>query len=111
MIRAIVGPNCSEDIKLETIASMSRARINGLALTTRLIARHDALQKLGDVTCPTLAMAGAQDGETPPAYAYAIAQMIPGASATIIPNAGHIVNLENPAPVTARLRFFLDHGL
>jgi 3-oxoadipate enol-lactonase len=111
MIRAIVGPDCSEDIKLEAIAAMSRARINGLALTTRLIARHDALDKLSNITCPTLAMAGAQDGETPPAYAHAIAQLIPGASATIIPNAGHIVNLESSGPVTARLRFFLDHGL
>ncbi len=111
MIRAIVGPDCPEEIKVETITSMSRARTNGLALTTRLIADHDALDKLANITCPTLAMAGAQDAETPPAYAYAIAQMIPGASATIIPNAGHIVNLENHAPVTARLRFFLDHGL
>ncbi|AKS46141.1 Pimeloyl-ACP methyl ester carboxylesterase [Octadecabacter temperatus] len=111
MIRAIVGPNCSEDVKLATIKSMSRARINGLALTTRLIAHHDAVDKLGDITCPTLAMAGADDAETPPAYAYAIAQMITGASATIIPNSGHIVNLENPTPVTARLRFFLEHGL
>ena len=111
MIRAIVGPDCSEDIKLEAIASMSRARINGLALTTRLIARHNAVDKLPNITSPTLVMAGAQDAETPPAYAYAIAKMIPGASATIIPRAGHIVNLENPEPVTARLRFFLDHGL
>jgi 3-oxoadipate enol-lactonase len=111
MIRAIVGPDCLEDIKLNTIASMSRSRNNGLALTTRLIARHDALDKLPSITCPTLTMAGAQDGETPPAYAHVIAQMIPGASVSIIPNAGHIVNLENPAPVTARLRFFLDHGL
>ncbi len=111
MIRAIVGPDCPEQIKLDTIASMSRARINGLALTTRLIAQHDALDKLPKITCPTLAMAGAQDAETPPAYAHAIAQMVPGASATIIPTAGHIVNLENPVPVTARLRFFLDHGL
>lgn len=111
MIRAIVGPDCSEDIKLEAIASMSRARINGLTLTTQLIARHNAVNKLPNITSPTLVMAGAQDAETPPAYAYAIASMIPGASATIIPKAGHIVNLENPEPVTARLRFFLDHGL
>jgi pimeloyl-ACP methyl ester carboxylesterase len=111
MIRAIVGPDCSEEIKLATIESMSRSRINGLMLTTRLIAYHDAVKKLAKITCPTLAMAGADDAETPPAYAHAIAQMVSGASATIIPNAGHIVNLENPAPVTARLRFFLEHGL
>ncbi|MGC1505605.1 MAG: alpha/beta fold hydrolase [Sulfitobacter sp.] len=111
MIRAIVGPDCPENIKLAAIAAMSRGRINGLALTTRLIAQHDAVDVLPNITCPTLAMAGAQDGETPPAYAHAIAQLIPGAGTTIIPNAGHIVNLENPESVTARLRFFLEHAL
>ena len=111
MIRAIVGPDCSEDIKLAAIASMSRARLNGLALTTRLIADHDAIDKLPAFACPTLAMAGSLDAETPPAYAYAIASLIPNASLTIIPNAGHIVNLENPDSVTARLKFFLEHAL
>lgn len=111
MIRAIVGPACSEEIKLDTIASMSRARTNGLALTTRLIADHNALEKLGDITCPTLVMAGADDAETPPAYTHAIASRIAGAHVTIIPKAGHIVNLEAPDAVTARLQFFFDHAL
>lgn len=111
MIRAIVGPHCSEEVKLSTIASMSRARPTGLALTTRLIAHHDAVAKLSDITCPTLVIAGADDAETPPAYAYAIASRIAGASVTIIPKAGHIVNLEAPEMVTERLRFFFDHAL
>lgn len=111
MVRAIVSPDCSEDIKLAAIASMSRARLNGLALTTRLIAEHDALDKLPAIACPTLTMAGSLDAETPPAYAHAIANLIPNAQVAIIPNAGHIVNLENPDPVTVRLQFFLDHAL
>lgn len=111
MIRAIVGPDCSEAIKLDTIAAMARARLSGLALTTRLIADHDALDVLGAIRCPALVMAGAEDAETPPAYAYEIARRIPGASATVIPQAGHIVNLENPGAVNARLRFFLETAL
>lgn len=111
MIRAIVGPTCSEETKLEAISAMSRSRVNGLALTTRLIADHDALQKLSKINCSTLVMAGADDGETPPAYAHTIASYIPNASVTIIPNAGHIVNLENPTSVNKRLRFFLENAL
>jgi 3-oxoadipate enol-lactonase len=111
MVRAIVGPDCSEDTKREAIAAMSRSRSSGLALTTRLIADHDALNILSQITCPTLVMAGEKDEETPPAYAYEIAQRISGASVTIIPNAGHIVNLENPKAVNTRLRFFLENGL
>jgi pimeloyl-ACP methyl ester carboxylesterase len=111
MIRAIVGPTCSENTKLECIAAMSRAKISGLALTTRLIANHDALDVLEKISCPTLVMAGFDDGETPPDYAYEIARRIPKASVTIIPNAGHIVNLENPEAVNERLRFFLERSL
>ncbi|MBK0329006.1 alpha/beta fold hydrolase [Rhodobacteraceae bacterium F11138] len=111
MIRAIVGPDCPEKVKMAAIQSMSRSRANGLALATRLIAGHDALEQLCRITCPVLTLAGAQDGETPPSYAYEIAARIGAASVTIVPQAGHIVNLENPDPVTARLAFFLEHGL
>lgn len=111
MIRAIVGPDCPEKVKLAAIQSMSRSRANGLALSTRLIAGHDGLEQLSRIACPALAIAGAQDGETPPSYAYEIAARIGAASVTIIPKAGHIVNLENPDPVTSRLAFFLEHGL
>lgn len=111
MVRAIVGPDCSDDAMAAAIAAMSRARISGLYLATRLIADHDALDVLGSINCPALVVAGADDGETPPAYAYEIASRIPGASATVIPGAGHIVNLENPAAINTRLQFFLDHKL
>lgn len=111
MVRAITGPRCSGPALNEAIAAMSRARKSGLALTARLIGDHDALEKLGDINCPVLVMAGADDAETPPAYAHAIASLVPGAQVTIIPDAGHIVNLENPAAVNARLGFFLEHYL
>lgn len=108
MIRAIVGPDCSEEIKLEAIAAMSRAQRAGLELTTKLIARHDALDALLKISCPALVMAGEADAETPPAYANEIASRIPNAEVTIIPNAGHIVNLENSNAVTKRLSMFFD---
>lgn len=111
MVRAIVGPDCSEDIKLECIDAMSRSSISGLALTTRLIADHDALDVLNKISCPTLVMAGIEDAETPPVYAYEIAKRISGASVTIIPKAGHIVNLENPEAVNTRLQFFFEQSV
>lgn len=111
MVRAIVGPKCPEAVTIEIIASMSRARVSGLKLTTKLIAEHDAIDVLASIQCPTLVMAGQDDMETPPAYAFEIAKRIPGASVTIIADAGHIVNLEKPVQVTKRLEFFLEHQL
>ena len=53
-------------------------------------------------------MAGADDGEKPPAYAEAIATAVPKGELFVVPDAGHLANLENPAEVTARLAVLLD---
>lgn len=111
MVRAIVAPDAPEAAVEAAMAAMGRASRAGLDLTTRLIARHDALELLPHIGCPTLVMAGEHDRETPPAYAWEIARRIQGANLTIIPNAGHISNLEAPEAVSARLRVFLEHGL
>lgn len=111
MVRAIVGPQATPAAIAAADQAMGRASRKGLEFATRLIARHDALDLLPAITCPTLAMAGAQDAETPPAYAREIAVRIPGANLSIIPGAGHISNLEAPEAVTARLHTFLTHGL
>ena len=111
MVRAIVGPDCPEDKIQQAIDAMSRAQHSGLTLTTHLIANHDALEALPKITCPVLAMAGAQDAETPPAYAFEIAQRVINGHVSVIPDSGHISNIENPQAVTERLRVFLDHQL
>ncbi len=111
MIRAIVGPQAPEAAIQVAHGSMTRASREGLEYAVRLIARHDALDQLPLIACPVLVMAGAEDGETPPAYAREIANRIPGANLSIIPNAGHIANLEAAEAVTERLRVFLTHGL
>ena len=111
MIRAIVGPQTPEITIQAALGAMTRGTRQGLNYAVRLIARHDALDQLPLITCPVLVMAGANDGETPPAYAREIANRIPGANLSIIPNAGHIANLEAAQAVTVRLRVFLTHAL
>jgi pimeloyl-ACP methyl ester carboxylesterase len=49
-------------------------------------------------------MVGAEDTETPEAYARAIAERIPGARLVVIPKAGHLANVEAPEAVNAELR-------
>lgn len=107
MVTAIVGPKCPADVVAEATAAMTRAQRSGLMLTTRLIADHDALADLPKIACPVLAMAGADDGETPPAYAEAIAGRVPKGELYVVPDAGHLANLENPVAVIGRLADFL----
>jgi 3-oxoadipate enol-lactonase len=56
---------------------------------------------------PTLVLAGEADGIVPPDEARAMAQLIPGARLTVIPGAGHLPPVEQPAATTAALREFL----
>jgi len=56
---------------------------------------------------PTLVLVGAEDALTPPAEAATMAAAIPGARLDVIPQAGHLANLENPAAANAALGAFL----
>jgi 3-oxoadipate enol-lactonase len=66
----------------------------------------DFRSELIGVTAPTLVVVGAQDPATPPDQAEAIAEGIPGARLVVIPDAAHLVNVEQPEAFN---RAVLDH--
>jgi pimeloyl-ACP methyl ester carboxylesterase len=82
---------------------MQRVRMEGLmdALTT--ITSHDTRAILPTISAPTLVVVGADDDETPPTYAQAIADLVPGARLVVIPGAGHLLNLEAPEALNAAI--------
>jgi 3-oxoadipate enol-lactonase len=53
--------------------------------------------KLPSIKVPVLILGGARDKGAPPEALAEAAKKIPGASHAVIPDAGHITNLENPA--------------
>jgi 3-oxoadipate enol-lactonase len=57
---------------------------------------------------PTLVLVGEADGLTPPDQARAMAQLIPGARLTVIPGAGHLPPVEQPAATTDAIREFAE---
>ena len=107
MIRSIVGPACSEAVKIDAIDAMMRATASGLMLTTKLIGQHDALDVLKDIRARTFVMVGENDGETPVAYSEALASKIKDAELSVIRNAGHLSNLENALQFNNDLQNFL----
>ena len=52
--------------------------------------------ELGSINAPTLVLVGSDDPATPPSDAQAIAGGIPGARLTVVPNAAHLLNVEQP---------------
>jgi pimeloyl-ACP methyl ester carboxylesterase len=77
------------------------------ALQARACAAHDALDRLGTLSVPTLVVGGSDDRLTPPAQAVVLARAIPAAELAIFPGAGHLPYLEAPAAFAARVLEFL----
>ncbi|GGV70760.1 hydrolase [Streptomyces griseoloalbus] len=66
--------------------------------------RADASGVLRTARCPTVVLAGARDTLCPPAFHQAIADSVPGAALTLLPEAGHLLPWQQPEAVTAALR-------
>ena len=66
------------------------------AASCQAVARVDWLDRLAQVRCPTLVIAGARDAGAPPAMGQAIADRIPGARMHVIEDASHLSVLETP---------------
>jgi pimeloyl-ACP methyl ester carboxylesterase len=70
-------------------------------------ARPDMTEPLRQLRAPALLVAGAEDAITPPECLQAAEAIIPGAKLLIVPAAGHMVPLEQPAVFNAAVLEFL----
>ncbi len=87
------------------IAHTSPLSIAGTLMA--LAARTDTTQSLGAIKVPVLILVGKQDALTPPSAAQALQERIPGSELHIVPEAGHMSNLENPEFFNEKLLYFL----
>ena len=69
--------------------------------------RPDARPGLAAIACPTLVIVGADDALTPPSSAETLRDGIAGAQLVVLPDAGHMSNLEQPVPFALALWSFL----
>jgi len=79
-------------------------------LTAALLAmaqRRDATPLLAGIKVPALAIGAELDRAIPPEHSRMIADAIPGCKLMVIPEAGHLVNLERPGAFNRALLEFL----
>jgi pimeloyl-ACP methyl ester carboxylesterase len=67
----------------------------------------DVMARLGELRTPALVVCGGDDRLTPPKYAELLRDRIAGARLELVPGAGHMVMLEEPARVAAAVEGFL----
>jgi 3-oxoadipate enol-lactonase len=89
------------------VAAMARV---GQAQTLRDFHACDAFDvtdRVEALTIPLVAIVGEQDVLTPPKFSVWLADRVGGASARILPGAGHLAMIERPAETNAALRAFV----
>lgn len=77
------------------------------AAIVAMMERPDSTPLLPRISCATLVLAGERDVVTPAADAEAMQRAIPRAVLTVLPNAGHLSNLEQPGHFSRALADFL----
>ena len=76
---------------------------------TDVIIVHDALPKLAAIAQPTLVVCGDHDACTPQPMSEEIAEAIPGAQLVVLPDGGHLIQLEQEEQYFQIVSSFIDH--
>ena len=89
---------------VETLAACSG---NAFAAAFEALARSDRTPDLGAIAVPALVLAGSADAAFDATAAHATAGAIPGATVVVVPDAGHLPNVERPDAFNHALLGFL----
>jgi pimeloyl-ACP methyl ester carboxylesterase len=85
-------------------AMAESASVEGVVASLVAIAtRTDQVEALGAIRAKTLVIAGADDAVTPPKLAQVMAEHIPQAALHVLPQTGHLANLESEEAFTRLL--------
>lgn len=100
-----------------TLPLLAREVLAGIRMKTRpealifgfgqLLKGWTVMDRLGEITVPSLVVAGRHDFQFPPEHQTALASGLPNAHLSIIEGAGHNAPSEQPAAVVAEVRRFL----
>jgi len=69
----------------------------------------DIQDKIGSISTPSVVIAGEHDQMIPLQFAEMLADQLKNSQLAVIPQAGHMVILSQPALVTKEIKAFLDH--
>ena len=103
VLAAIAGPLITPEAMAGQRAAMARVTGDALRRSIDCLVTHDSRALLPTITAPTLCAVGELDEETPVAYAFALADLIPHARLVVVPRAGHLLNAESPDAVNQLL--------
>jgi pimeloyl-ACP methyl ester carboxylesterase len=96
----------SADLVQEMANVVSSFHPAGFRLMAKSLAEADTTSALERIAVPVMLLWGAADRRSPIALAEHLGSLIPGAELALIPEAGHVSNMEQPERFSAGLRRF-----
>jgi 3-oxoadipate enol-lactonase len=114
--RTLVGELLSEtsrsrpDVSARALAAMDNPPQGFVGALEAMKARPDSTADLVTIDVPTLIVVGEQDAITPPDAARTMHEHIGGSQLVVIPEAGHVSNLEAPEAFSGALARFVAAG-
>jgi len=102
------APRSSPRLKTLAAARMRETRPSVLYGDFLACDAFDMSARLADIAAPTIILCGAEDRMTPPMYSAFLKARIRGAGLDILPDAGHMLMLEQPDEVAARIELFVN---
>ena len=97
-------PEAPDEMRHHLRAMLLSTPRDGYAACCETLGGYDARGRLGELTMPVLAIAGADDPTTPPAALQAIVDEVPDGRLHVIGRARHISNVERPEEFNRVLR-------
>jgi pimeloyl-ACP methyl ester carboxylesterase len=94
-----VHPSRKDDAELRRVVHGMAMDVGPKAFARQLVAvmgRADSRPTLAQIACPTLVLTGDEDNTIPNALSKEMADGIPGARLVIIPECGHLPQIERP---------------
>ena len=112
MLKGLPGQHTKDD-RPDVMAELERlmGQVGPEDVTAALEAmkrRPDSTPDLAGIDIPTLVIVGDQDTLSPPDVAEETAQALPNAELAVIPNVGHVSNLEDPGLFNQVVRAYLE---
>lgn len=108
LVTAYWGPDAPADSLALSRRRLMAAGPDVLYADFRAADAFDVMNRLPDIRMPALVMAGREDNLTPPKYAQFMAEHIPDAELLLVPDAHHMLHLQQPALVARAVERFLN---
>lgn len=107
LVPGMIGTDCVPDAAAQATDLMRRVSPATYRAALHALMGFDRRAALGAIAVPTLVIAGERDTAAPLTVMERLAARIPDAELIVLPGAGHLANLEQPAAFNGALLAFL----